>query len=251
MAIRRERVDLGTVHIQIGPYSFSDGDVRRTLATAGTLFDGLLARSTVPGFTERIEVHRDTALDVIAHDGSSQAEKLTAVWEGWEAAAAALRASGALGPSVTGHVAHLAASGGGVPKASLDQAEITWSGVAGDRQSNRKHHGAPWQALCLWSSEVIDAFAAEGHDLAPARGGENVTITGFPWDSVGPGSLIRLGDSVCQVWGYTTPCKNFTQWFAGGRIKPEHRRNEVTRVYASVVQPGRVSVADPAVLGVN
>lgn len=236
------------VHTYIGQYSFSAGDVRRTLAKAGALFDGLVARSTVPHCTERIEVHRDTALDVIADVGSSDAEKLTTVWDGWEAAAAALRTSGALGPSVTGRVAHLAASGGGVPKASLDQATLTWAGVVGDRQSNRKHHGAPWQALCLWSSEVIDDFAAEGHDLAPARGGENVTISGLPWDRVGPGSLIRLGDTVCEVWDYTTPCKNFTQWFVGGRIKPEHRRSEVTRVYASVIQPGRVAVGDPAIL---
>lgn len=245
---RRETVDLLNVHTQIGPYSFSDRDARRMLAQTGALFDGLVARSTVPGCTERIEVHRDTALDVIADEGESQAEKLRAVWEGWEAAAAVLRTSGVLGPSVTGRIAHLAASGGGVPKQSLERAEITWSGVAGDRQSNRKHHGAPWQALCLWSSEVIDAFAAQGHHLAPGRGGDNVTVSGLPWDRVGPGSLISLGDTVCQVWDYTTPCKNFTQWFEGGRLQPEHRGPEVARVYASVVQPGTVSIGDPVVL---
>lgn len=236
------------VHTLIGPYSFSQRDTQRTLAVARSLFDGLVARSTVPSYTERIEVHRDTALDAIGDEGESQAEKLRIVWEGWEAAAAALSVSGALGPSVSGRVAHLAASGGGVPKDSLQHAEITWSGVVGDRQSNRKHHGAPWQALCLWSSEVIDTLVAEGHDLAPARGGENVTISGLPWDRIGPGSLLRIGETVCQVWAYTTPCKNFTQWFRDGRLSPEHRVDEMTRVYAAVLNPGTVSVGDPAVL---
>ena len=54
-----------------------------------------------------------------------------------------------------GVVHRIHVSDGGVPKLPVDAADIGLRGVAGDRQQNRKHHGAPWQALCLWSLEVI------------------------------------------------------------------------------------------------
>jgi MOSC domain-containing protein YiiM len=72
----------------------------------------------------------------------------------------------------------LSRSDGGVPKHSTDHVTVGFRGVDGDRQATRAHHGSPWQALCLWSREVIDALVAEGHPIAPGAAGENVTIAG-------------------------------------------------------------------------
>lgn len=233
----------------IGPHSFTDQDGERTLANAPGLFDELLARSTEPGATERMEGHRAAALDVAGDADAPLAERVRAVWDGWQAAASALRASGALGPGVEGTVAHLATSDGGVPKTSVDAVEVTWSGVVGDRQAHRQHHGRPWQALCLWSAEVIDAFAAGGDDLAPGRAGENVTVAGIPWARVAPGSLLRLGTVTCEVWAWALPCRHNARWFHDGRFgRMHHREGPVSRAYATVLEPGAIAVGDPAVL---
>ena len=40
----------------------------------------------------------------------------------------------------------------------VDGIDISWSGPVGDRQRTRQHHGRPFQAVCLWSTEVIEAL---------------------------------------------------------------------------------------------
>ena len=85
------------------------------------------------------------------------------------------------------------ASGGGVPKAPVLSASVGWRGLDGDRQASRKHHGRVWQALCLWSADVVDALAAEGHPVFPGAAGENVSVRGLDWAAVRPGVRLRLG----------------------------------------------------------
>lgn len=85
------------------------------------------------------------------------------------AAADALRDGGAFGGPTTGSVEQLNRSGGGVPKVAVDSVTVTHSGVTGDRQKVRYHHGRPWQALCLWSTEVIATLAAEATRSTPDR----------------------------------------------------------------------------------
>ncbi len=84
-------------------------------------------------------------------------------------------------PHQLGEVSHLAVSGGGVPKRGVDRIEVGWSGADGDVQTDRRHHGRPFQALSLWSEEVIAALRAEGHPIEAGLAGENVTVTGVDW----------------------------------------------------------------------
>ena len=60
--------------------------------------------------------------------------------------------------TTTGRVAHLNIGAGGVPKGPVDAFSVTWSGPTGDRQHTRRHHGRPFQALCLWSLDVIESL---------------------------------------------------------------------------------------------
>ena len=83
-------------------------------------------------------------------------------------------------PASEGTVVQLSVSPGGLPKLPIETAEVTWKGMVGDRQATRLHHGRPWQALCIWSAEVIDDFRKrrssaragtrrrEHHDQRPA-----------------------------------------------------------------------------------
>jgi MOSC domain-containing protein YiiM len=121
--------------------------------------------------------------------------------------------------------------------------------MAGDRQATRVHHGRPWQALCIWSSEVIDDFRRAGHPLAPGLAGENITICGLPWPEVRAGVRLRVGGVLCEVSAYALPCKSNTRWFIDGDYTVMHHElGPVSRVYATVLEPGVITTGDPAIL---
>jgi MOSC domain len=165
------------------------------------------------------------------------------------AAAAALRSAGALPPSSSGVVAHLASSKGGVPKGSVSEVTIGIDGVAGDRQRTRLHHGRPWQALCLWSTEVVDAFAAAGHPISYGAAGENITTRGIAWELVRPGVRLRIGDALAEVAPFALPCSKNAKWFLDGNFHlMHHDAGPVSRVYATVLEPGVVRVGDAVLL---
>ena len=235
----------------VGPYEFVGTDVDTTLAAGRGLFDqlelGLDAAAAAI-----VEPHRARAgrmLDAVLLCEGEPDEALVVLWDEWRAAMADLRAAGALGRSAVGTATGLFLSDGGVPKVPVESVEVDFGGVVGDRQDDRLHHGRPFQALCLWSTEVIDGFRADGHPLAPGLAGENVTITGLPWPRVRPGARLRLGDVLAEVTSYAVPCKKNADWFEGGHFGlMHHRHGPVSRVYALVVEPGRINLGDSVLL---
>lgn len=144
-----------------------------------------------------------------------------------------------------GVVSGLHASGGGVPKLPIDSATVGWSGVEGDQQGSRVHHGRPWQALCLWSDEVIANFAAQGHPIRPGYAGENITVRGLPWEVARPGAKVTIGSVKATVTAYAIPCSQNEAWFTGGDFElMSHERGPVSRIYARVDGPGTIALGD-------
>lgn len=233
----------------IGPYRFTEQDVERTLANRLTLFD-LLPGGWPPDPEGPAAPHR--AVIEALTDEQLAADPhgcLDVLWHEWRAAMVALRAAGAFGPTATGTVHGLFSGSGGVPKHPIEEAAIGWGGIEGDRQAARVHHGRPWQALCLWSTEVIDDLNGAGNDLFPGAAGENLTLTGLPWDRVVPGAQLQIGTVRCELSAYALPCKKNARWFAGGDFDAmHHRHGAVSRVYATVLEPGTVRPGDAAIL---
>lgn len=156
-----------------------------------------------------------------------------------------LHESGGGASSQQGSVAQISASDGGVPKASVRSADVSRRGLVGDRQHDRKHHGRPFQALCLWSSEVIDALAAEGHPIRPGAAGENVTVSGIDWTTIRPGVRLLLGEVACEISAWATPCGKNDQWFTGRSDRIDHELHPGwSRAYAWVLEPGTVATGD-------
>jgi MOSC domain-containing protein YiiM len=136
-----------------------------------------------------------------------------------------------------------------VPKLPVERAEVSFAGVAGDRQTHRIHHGRPWQALCIWSADVIARLRDDGHPIAAGCAGENLTVAGLPWEHVRPGVTLAVGEVLARVHAFTEPCATNARWFRDGDFTVMHaRRGPVSRVYASVLRPGTIAAGDAVTL---
>ncbi len=144
-------------------------------------------------------------------------------------------------------VSGLFISRGGVPKLPVETAIVTTLGLQGDSQRDKKYHGGPERALCLYSSEVIERLRAEGHPITPGASGENVTIRGLDWDTVQPSRRLRLGaDVLIEIASHCTPCRTIKACFTDGKFgRILHTRHPgESRLYARVLQTGIVRVGD-------
>jgi MOSC domain-containing protein YiiM len=258
----------------LDPAAYDDRDLSRTLLVLPGLFEQLLStdgrgleavevpdtvresvgvalrsldrRALSSSFTEActmlaslvsVDGFRAAADDVLA---SSLAE--------WTSIAKRMRALRS--ETVTGAVAGLHSSKGGVPKRSVMTASVGLRGLDGDRQATRLHHGRPWQALCLWSAETIAGLQAEGHPIAAGLAGENILTSGIEWAEAKPGTLLRIGSMIAEITIAALPCKKNAGWFLDGNFNRMHHEREagVSRMYASVLEPGTITHGDTVTL---
>ena len=157
------------------------------------------------------------------------------------------------GHGPTSHPGELGAihvSNGGVPKQPVAAAAIGWRGVDGDRQASRRHHGRVWQAVSLWSGEVIAMLQAQGHPIAPGSAGENLTVRNIDFAELRPGTRLAVGDALIEITVPALPCKKNAQWFLDGDFnRIHHERNPGwSRLYARVVEPGSARTGDSVVV---
>ena len=151
-------------------------------------------------------------------------------------------------PAITGRLAQINVSAGGVPKRPVQRARVGPLGIEGDGHRNRRFHGGPTRALCLAALEVIERLRAEGHPIQPGSTGENLTISGLDFSALRPGDRLQLGDTVLiELTRYTAPCKNIAASFLGGdftRISHQFHSGD-SRIYARVLQGGEIAAGDP------
>lgn len=150
-----------------------------------------------------------------------------------------------------GRIFQINASGGGVPKTPLVEAQVETNGLTTDAQAHPDIHGGPRRALCLYSLERITALQDEGHPVFPGAAGENLTLRGLDWDAVVPGVKMRLGREVeIEVLSYTQPCRTIRDYFDGrdSRRIAQERHPGWSRVYAQVLRNGTIRTGDVVTL---
>ena len=152
---------------------------------------------------------------------------------------------------MVGCIESMQASGGGVPKPSIPVADIGPSGVIGDVQGNRKHHGRPWQAICLYSSDLIAELRSEGHPVEAGGAGENLTLSGIDWSRMRGGLTVTItstgagtsGEVVLRTSCPAAPCHQIGHCFSErhwNRIDHAERPGWA-RWYASVLTGGTIA----------
>jgi MOSC domain-containing protein YiiM len=148
---------------------------------------------------------------------------------------------------MTGRIASLNCSKGGVPKLAVPEAWAGVSGMEGDRQRDLRFHGGPERALSLYSLELIEQLQAEGHPIVPGAAGENVTMSGVDWRRVLPGTELRLGEVSVLVTSYAAPCTTIRRAFLNEEfIRISQKLHPGwSRVYARVLREGRLVAGTP------
>ncbi|HEX8919969.1 MAG TPA: MOSC domain-containing protein [Pyrinomonadaceae bacterium] len=142
-----------------------------------------------------------------------------------------------------GRIFQLSSSNGGVPKLAVEEAEVTLTGLAGDRQAHPKIHGGPDRAVCLYSLERIEELQREGHPIRPGSVGENITVRGLDWSKLEIGARLALGDEVVlEITSYTNPCNSIAASFIKGDFRriAQKKHPGYSRLYARVLSTGRL-----------
>jgi MOSC domain-containing protein YiiM len=236
----------------VGPYEFTREDARNTLLAAPKILTEMSEGRN--GAIDHLLAYVNQLLEGTTIDQMTDSEitsVLPTVWAALSGATPTLRALGHIPSPQTGTLVQLNSSQGGVPKTAVDSAYIGWKGVEGDRQATRKHHGRPFQALSLWSAEVMETLRSEGHHVVPGSAGENITVSGISWNDVRPGTRMRIGEVLCDISSYAVPCKQLAELFVDRDFNRIHHDRDLEnktascRVYATVVERGNVSPGDP------
>lgn len=116
---------------------------------------------------------------------------------------------------MSGTLLQLNVSPGGMPKLPVLFARVTPNGVDGDKQRNRKYHGGPDRAVCLFSTELYDRLRSLGIDLVPGSVGENFTTTGIDLQHLAKGDRLKVGDDcVIEITNVRVPCASLKKWDA-------------------------------------
>ena len=144
-----------------------------------------------------------------------------------------------------GHIFQINISNGGVPKTAIQQGEVTEVGLAGDVQRDKRYHGGPQRALCLYPLELILQLQSEGHPIYPGSTGENLTVSGLDWAAIVPGTRLRVGGARLEISKYATPCRTIAGSFLDGAFTrighaqhPGWSRLCARVIEAGIVQPG-------------
>ena len=115
--------------------------------------------------------------------------------------------------TTTPTLAQLNISPGGMPKRPVASARVTRDGVDGDWQRNRKYHGGPDRAVCLYSEELYAWLRDQGVNVSAGDVGENFTTRGLDLQALAKGDRLQVGDDlVIEITDVRVPCNNLKKF---------------------------------------
>ncbi len=135
---------------------------------------------------------------------------------------------------------------GGVPKLPVEGTRLNTSHVQGDKQRDKRYHGGPTRAVCLYSAEIIEQLRAQGHPIESGWTGENLLVSGLNWDEMVPGVQLQIGEALVEITSYANPCKHIAYAFTDGDFNRIGQKKHPgwSRIYARILTEADVQVGD-------
>jgi len=159
---------------------------------------------------------------------------------------------------MTGTVAQISVSKGGVPKRAIERGEVTARGVAGDTWRHKQIHGTPQRTILLITFEGLEEIEAMGFAVYPGALGENLTTRGLDRRALRVGQQFRCGSAVIQLTEPRVPCRTIGVYGKGiGRAifdrcamqgDPSSHVWGLSGFYAAVKEPGWLVAGDAITL---
>lgn len=127
--------------------------------------------------------------------------------------------------------------------------EVIRSGLAGDAQGDRKHHGGLEKALHHYAFEHYAAWKSESpalaeHLVAPGAFGENISTVGATEADICIGDIYRLGTATVEVSQARQPCWRLNERFGATDMARRVQNSGRTGWYYRVLAEGSVRPGD-------
>ncbi len=122
-------------------------------------------------------------------------------------------------------------------------------GLQGDTVADRRNHGGPDKALCVYPASRYDAWQERyGRDLRRPAFGENLLVAGIDEQGTCVGDVIGLGTAVVQVSQPRVPCHKPAAFTGEERLTSDLIATGWTGWYLRVLQTGVIEEGDQGVL---
>lgn len=142
----------------------------------------------------------------------------------------------------------------GIFKRPVDRAvKVTRTGILGDAQGDRKHHGGPEKAVHHYAFDHYPAWREESPVLAQSLAkegafGENISTAGLTEDDVCIGDVYRLGSALVEVSQARQPCWRLNERFGCATMARRVQETGRTGWYYRVLEEGWLAAGDTIAL---
>ncbi|MEY9974497.1 MOSC domain-containing protein YiiM [Lysinibacillus sp. RC46] len=114
-------------------------------------------------------------------------------------------------------------------------------GFEGDDVADKKHHGGPDRAVCLYPAEHYIQWEQElGKPLPTAAFGENLTVTNMLEAEICIGDIYKIGDAVIQVTQGRVPCSTIDKYTEANILLKRLIETGYTGFLARVLKEGTI-----------
>ncbi|MFP3919923.1 MOSC domain-containing protein [Lysinibacillus telephonicus] len=126
-------------------------------------------------------------------------------------------------------------------KETVEEAFLTKEGFIGDGVADKKHHGGPDRAVCVYPYEHYSFWEKEiGESLPTSAFGENITSTNMLESDVHVGDIFKLGEAVIQITQGRVPCSTITKRINNPHILKRIVQTGYTGYLCRVLEEGMV-----------
>ena len=134
----------------------------------------------------------------------------------------------------------------GFYKQPQPRAWLGYEGFRGDEQADRRYHGGPDKAVCVYPHEHYHFWQSELPDLEMPTGafGENLTTAGLLESGVCIGDVYAVGEALVQVSQPRQPCWKLARRWQVKDLTARVERTGLTGFYFRVKRHGHVSAGD-------